>query len=225
MQKNKLPKVTSCRSDAKSRSRSFHHGNLRQELIDAALAAPEIEALSLRQLAASLGVTAAAAYRHFDSREDLLFEVACCGFDRLRQGFAEAFDIELPPSNAEEARQRLIRLAQAYLQFSDDEPALWRLMFGAQAEAYRKTANVNGRLTSYDYLPAALLGLHLRGVIPAPPHEHDALFAWSAIHGAASLRSGRVPAALLPMAELAQAVAGRVILALQQQPLNQETLT
>lgn len=223
MQKNELPKVTSCRNTAKSRLRSFHHGNLRQELIDAALDAPEIEGLSLRQLATSLGVTAAAAYRHFDSREDLLFEVARCGFDRLRQGFAAAFDIELPPSSAEEARQRLILLAQAYLQFSDDEPALWRLMFGAQAEAYRKTANAHGGPTSYDYLPAALLGLYQQGVIPAAPHSHDSLFAWSAIHGAASLRSGRVPAALLPIAELAQAVAGRVIRALQQPPLNQQT--
>ena len=204
--------------------RSFHHGNLRQELIDAALAAPDIEGLSLRQLAASLGVTAAAAYRHFDSREDLLFEVARCGFDRLRQRFAEAFDIAVPPTDAAEARQRLVRLAHAYLQFADDEPALWRLMFGAQAEAYRKTANVHGGPNSYEYLPAALLGLHLRGVMPAPPHEHDALFAWSAIHGAASLHSGRVPAAMMPIAELAQAVAGRVIRALQQ-PLNQETLT
>lgn len=169
MTKNKLPKTTSCRGPAKSRPRSFHHGNLRQELVDAALAAPDIEGLSLRQLAASLGVTAAAAYRHFDSRENLLFEVARYGFDRLRQGFAAAFDIELPPSNAEEARQRLIRLAQAYLQFSDDEPALWRLMFGAQAEAYRKTANAHGGQTSYDYLPAALLGLHLRASFPYRP--------------------------------------------------------
>ena len=93
-----------CRSAVKPRPRSFHHGNLRQELLDAALAASDIEGLSLRQLAASLGVTAAAAYRHFDSREDLLFEVARCGFDRLRQRFAAAFDIALPPSDPEEAR-------------------------------------------------------------------------------------------------------------------------
>ncbi|NCY20237.1 MAG: TetR family transcriptional regulator [Betaproteobacteria bacterium] len=52
-------------------ARSFHHGNLRQCLIDAALSEPDIEGLSLRQLAAGLGVTAAAAYRHFGSRECL----------------------------------------------------------------------------------------------------------------------------------------------------------
>lgn len=196
-------------------SRAFHHGNLRQDLIDAALAVPDIEGLSLRQLAASLGVTAAAAYRHFDSREDLLFEVARCGFDRLRQRFASAFDIAAPPSDAQEARQRLVRLAQAYLQFADDEPALWRLIFGAQAEAYRQTIDSQGKPDSYEYLPAALLGLYLEGVIPAQPSERDALFAWSAVHGAATLRSGRVPGALISISELANEVAERVIRAMK----------
>jgi len=218
--------VEPCSGSASSPpARRFHHGNLRQELIDAALSAPDIEGLSLRQLAGGLGVTAAAVYRHFDSREDLLFEVARCGFERLRQRFAAAFDRAVPPSNADEARQRLIDLARAYLQFADDEPALWRLMFGAQAETYRSTADVHGNPGSYAYLPAALHGLYQQGVIPAEPHEHDALFAWSAIHGAASLRSGRVPAALMPMAALAHTVAGRVIRAMQHPSLGDETAT
>ena len=215
MENDKLPKAISCRSTAKSRLRSFHHGNLRQELIDAALAAPEIAGLSLRQLAASLGVTAAAAYRHFDSREDLLFEVACIGFKRLRQRFASAFEITVPPSNAQEARLRLSRLAQAYLQFADDEPALWRLIFGAQAEAYRQTIDSEIDPDSYEYLPAALMGLYLAGVIPTQPSERDALFAWSAVHGAATLRSGRVPGALISIQELANEVAERVIRAMK----------
>ena len=214
MQKNELPKATSCRSTAKSRLRSFHHGNLRQGLIDAALAAPEIEGLSLRQLAAGLGVTAAAVYRHFDSREGLLFEVARIGFNRLRQRFASAFEITVPPSDAQEARLRLSRLAQAYLQFADDEPALWRLIFGAQAEAYRQSIDAEGEPDSYEYLPAALMGLYLAGVIPTQPSERDALFAWSAVHGAATLRSGRVPAALICIPELAHEVAQRVNLAM-----------
>jgi AcrR family transcriptional regulator len=202
-------------SASKTRVRSFHHGNLRQELINAALCAPDIEGLSLRQLATSLGVTAAAAYRHFDSREGLLFEVARIGFNRLRQRFASAFDISVPPSDAEEARLRLSRLAQAYLQFADDEPALWRLIFGAQAEAYRQTIDSEDDPDSYEYLPAALLGLYLEGLIPTPPSERDALFAWSAVHGAATLRSGRVPGALISIPELSNEVAERVIRAMK----------
>jgi AcrR family transcriptional regulator len=217
------PQRPSTREPADAAGRSFHHGRLRQALVDAALAAPEIENLSLRQLAAGVGVTAAAAYRHFGSREDLLCEVARVGFDRLAARFADAFDITRPPADAAEAQSRMQRLAQAYLQFADEEPALWRLMFGAQAAGYRAATAAPGRDSSYDHLPAALLGLHRTGVTARPPDERDAFFAWSTIHGAASLRSGRVPAALSPLPELASELASRVIAALRT-PIRQDEL-
>jgi AcrR family transcriptional regulator len=193
------------------RVKRFHHGSLRQTLLDAALAAPDIEGLSLNQLAAGAGVTPAAIYRHFASREDLLGEVACIGFDRLEARFAEVFDIDRPPASATDARARLEGLAHAYLGFADDEPALWQLMFGSQAAAYRATAQPMARRNSYDYLPAALLGLHRCGVVARAPDERDALFAWSAVHGTATLRAGRVPAALGPVSGLASDVADRVV--------------
>ena len=196
-------------------AKGFHHGNLRQALLDAALGAPDIEGLSLRQLATGLGVTPAAAYRHFASREDLLLEVARVGFTRLESRFAGAFDISRPPVDASEAQTRFQRLACAYLQFADDEPALWRLIFGAQGAAYRALSAVLNRRNSYDYLPAALLGLHRTGVVPNPPTERDALFAWSAVHGAASLRVGRVPGALMPLDDLAGEVATRIVQSLR----------
>jgi len=199
-------------------ARGFHHGNLRQALLDAALAAPDIEGLSLRQLATGLGVTPAAAYRHFASREDLLLEVARIGFTRLESRFAGAFDISRPPEDGSEAKARFHRLACAYLQFADDEPALWRLIFGAQGAAYRALSSVLDRRNSYDYLPAALLGLHRTGVVPHPPSERDALFAWSAVHGAASLRAGRVPGALMPMEELARDLTSRIVQSLRSLP-------
>ena len=198
--------------------RGFHHGHLRQALLDAALAAPDIEGLSLRQLATGLGVTPAAAYRHFASREDLLLEVARVGFTRLESRFAQAFDIAQPPVDALEAKARFQRLALAYLQFADDEPPLWRLIFGAQGAAYRALTDLLDRRNSYDYLPAALLGLHRTGVVPHPPTERDALFAWSAVHGAASLRAGRVPGALMPLDDLACEVATRVVHSLRLAP-------
>ena len=196
-------------------ARGFHHGNLRQALLDAALAEPDIEGLSLRQLATGLGVTPAAAYRHFASREDLLLEVARIGFTRLEARFAEAFDISQPPLDAAQAQARVQRLAHAYLQFADEEPPLWRLIFGPQGAAYRALADPLDRRNSYGYLPAALLGLHRTGVLPHAPTERDALFAWSAVHGAASLRVGRVPDALMPLDDLAHEVAMRVVRSLR----------
>jgi AcrR family transcriptional regulator len=206
-----LPSTSSgSRPSSPPRAGRFHHGSLRQALIDAALALPDIEGLSLNQLAAGVGVTPAAVYRHFAGREDLLGEVARIGFDRLEARFADAFEIDRPPASAADARARLEGLAHAYLGFADDEPALWRLMFGSQAAAYRATAQPPARRNSYDYLPAALLGLHRCGVVERAPDERDALFAWSAIHGAATLRAGRVPAALGPVSRLARDVADRV---------------
>lgn len=204
------------------RGRSFHHGNLRLALLGAALGLPDIEGLSLRQLASGLGVTGAAAYRHFASREDLLEEVARLGFDRLEARFADAFEIECPPAGAAEARARLHRLACAYLQFADDEPALWRLMFGAQGARYRASARPVGRPHSYDYLTAALAGLHAAGAIPCAPDPGDALFAWSALHGAATLRAGRVEGTQLPSSVLAASIVERVIRALGATPLTEE---
>ena len=197
------------------RVKRFHHGSLRQALLDAALAEPDIEGLSLNQLAAGAGVTPAAIYRHFASREDLLDEVARIGFDRLEARFAEMFDINRPPESGIDARSRLSRLAQAYLQFADEEPALWRLMFGSQAAAYRAMPKPLVRRNSYDYLPAALLGLHRCGVVSREPDERDALFAWSAIHGVAMLRAGRVPSALGSTVGLAGDVADRVLRSLR----------
>jgi hypothetical protein len=63
-----------------------------------------------------------------------------------------------------------------------------------------------------------LLGLHRTGVVPHPPSERDALFAWSAVHGAASLRLGRVPSALMPLEDLAQEVTSRVLQSLRSPP-------
>jgi AcrR family transcriptional regulator len=196
----------------------FHHGNLRQALIDAALAEPDIEGLSLRQLAGGLGVSAAAAYRHFENRDALLTEVARIGFDRLQQRFAATFPITIPPTSDAEARTRLHRLALAYLAFADEEAALWRLMFGSQAAAYRANATLGADQTSFRYLPAALRGLFEVGTIARTPTEADALFVWSAVHGVAMLRAGKVTAALRPLPELASAFAERMVQALGGRP-------
>jgi AcrR family transcriptional regulator len=173
----------------------YHHGDLRRALLEAAAKAPDIEHISLRELASGLGVSAAAVYRHFDSREALLAELAAVGISQLQQRFAVAFDLHAPPADAPEATARLHRLAVAYLRFADEQPAMWRLIFGAYAAQTRADALQRGTPTSYSYLPAALQGLYTTGVIAAPPVAGDLLFTWSTVHGAAALRVGNVAAA------------------------------
>jgi AcrR family transcriptional regulator len=106
--------------------RGYHHGDLRAALIAAALAAVERDgpdALSLRDLSQSLGVSSAAPYRHFPDRRALLSEVAAIGFQDLTDAYARA-QADMPdPASA------LRETARAYLALAFGRPGLFKLMF------------------------------------------------------------------------------------------------
>ena len=189
----------------------YHHGDLRRALLDAAAKAPDIENISLRELASGLGVSAAAVYRHFDGREALLVGLAVGGIAQLTQCFATVFDLHTPPADAAEAIDRLHRLGVAYIRFADEQPALWRLIFGAHAAQARANALRMDAPTSYSYLPAALHGLHRTGVILAPPDTGDVLFTWSTVHGAAALRVGNVAPAQGDVQQVGAEVVRRIL--------------
>ncbi len=105
---------------------TYHHGDLRAALIKAAAAEIEragYENLSLRELAASLGVSRAAPYRHFAERRALLAALAADGFDELTAIHRAAIASEGT------AQARLIAAGRGYLGFAVDRPQLFRLMF------------------------------------------------------------------------------------------------
>jgi AcrR family transcriptional regulator len=109
--------------------RPYHHGDLRNALLDAARAILEEEsvaALSLRAVARKAGVSHAAPYRHFPNHEALLVELAAEGFAELRRGIAAAGAM-----SAEQA-DRITNVGAAYMRFVAGRPALARLMFGPQ---------------------------------------------------------------------------------------------
>lgn len=105
---------------------TYHHGDLRAALI--AATATEIERisyehLSLRELAASLGVSRAAPYRHFADRRALLAALAADGFDRLAAIYRGAA--------GKTPEMRLAASGRAYLAFAAERPQLFRLMFAS----------------------------------------------------------------------------------------------
>lgn len=196
--------------DSPAAAGRYHHGDLRRALLEEAAKAADIENISLRELASGLGVSAAAVYRHFDSREALLAELAAVGISQLQQRFASAFDLDAPAADASEAVARLHRLAVAYLRFADEQPAMWRLIFGTHAAQTRADALQRGAPTSYSYLPAALQGLYKTGVM-ASPEAGDLLFTWSTVHGAAALRVGNVAAAQGEVEQVGAQVVERIL--------------
>jgi len=105
---------------------SYHHGDLANALLDAALKAVEQDgeaAVSLRDLAQSLGVSRAAPYRHFADRDALLAAVAAKGFEALNQRYAAA--LQTPG----DGRDKLRAAQGAFFGFAYEKPGLYRLMF------------------------------------------------------------------------------------------------
>lgn len=153
--------------------RPYHHGDLRNALLDAARAILEEEslgALSLRAVARRAGVSHAAPYRHFPNHEALLVELALEGFAELRGDIAEA--VHAPGAKAD----RISNAGAAYMRFVARRAALARLMFGPQLpnrEAFPQLAEAADGIG--DEIGKALDDSAL------------GLAVWAAVHGLAML--------------------------------------
>jgi AcrR family transcriptional regulator len=107
-------------------SRSYHHGNLRESLVNAAREVVEQDgyhAVSLRELAQKLEVSRGAPYRHFADRDALLKAVAADGFSQLLETHAAV-------ARAQCDDNKRVQLAgRAFLAFTEEHPRLFMLMF------------------------------------------------------------------------------------------------
>ncbi|WP_221801315.1 TetR/AcrR family transcriptional regulator [Oceanobacter mangrovi] len=164
---------------------SYHHGNLRQALLDAAvrtLKNHSVEQLSLRALAREAGVSQTAPYRHFKDKHQLLAELATQGFDEL----TEALLADRQPED--NTAQAMSACGRGYLRFALNNPEKYRLMFGK---------GMHDR-TLYPELEAS--GMRAFGVLQewvtrgiendeldASDPELTAYHVWACVHGLASL--------------------------------------
>jgi AcrR family transcriptional regulator len=135
---------------------SYHHGNLREVLLEAARKLIEQygpAGFSLTEAARLAGVSPAAPYRHFRDREALLAEVARSGFERFAARLDMAWNNGIPtPLSAFE------QLGRAYLAFARDEPASYTVMFETGlAEASRESIPAAER--AFDVLQKAASAL------------------------------------------------------------------
>lgn len=159
------------------RAASYHHGDLRRALIAAArtvLAEGGIERISLREVARRAGVSAAAPYRHFPSRHDLLGAVAAEGFAELTAALDGAAVGGGP--------ERLAALGRAYVHFALAQPQLFRLMFDAETGACEDPALREAARQAFQRLADAA-----GGSADTPEAPPTAIGAWSLVHGLALL--------------------------------------
>ncbi len=175
--------VSTLSENPASRSGTYHHGNLRQALVEAGLfllARDGHSDFSLREAARLAGVTVNASYRHFADKDGLLAAISAAGFrelgDRLRLGAARGDSHET----------RLLEAAYEYVAFAREQPALFRLMFGRFGvsghgpELDTATRHANAVLREG---VAALLGAEAASAAV----DIAVLKAWALVHGVSHL--------------------------------------
>jgi AcrR family transcriptional regulator len=179
--------------------RGYHHGNLKEALVRAALeliAEKGPAGFTFADAARWAGVSPAAPYRHFRDRDELIADVARRGFELFAAALAKAWDEGRP-----ELMQAFDRLGRAYLDFARLQPAYYSAMFEAGVALDTDPQLRAASETAFGVLRSA--AERLVALMPPqgrPPALMVALHVWSMTHGIASL-FGRGDAArrALPM--------------------------
>lgn len=110
----------------------YHHGNLRQALVEAGVEAVReggSDKVALRDLARRVGVSHNAAYRHFADRDELMGEIAGAGMAALGAAGAERLAAVTETDPVRRSRLRLRALGRGYVAFARAEPGLFRVAF------------------------------------------------------------------------------------------------
>ncbi len=177
--------------------RGYHHGNLREALVEAVVGLIEEkgpQGFTMAEAAKRAGVSAAAPYRHFAGRDDLIAEVARRGFELFAELMEFAYDDGGPS-----ALSAFLATGRAYLAFADKHPGLYMAMFesGVPVNATPELARAAERATAVLTRAAARLSEHLP---PGrrPPARMFAAHVWAMSHGVVELYARGKPGSRAP---------------------------
>jgi AcrR family transcriptional regulator len=187
----------SWRKEERRAERGYHHGNLKEALLEAALrliAEKGPAGFTFADAARLAGVSPAAPYRHFRDRDELLSSIAQRGFEQFEAVLTAAWDDGRPDTVT-----AFERVGKAYLGFAREEPAFYSAMFESGLPLETNPELRAASDGAFAVLRAAAERLIAR--LPAtgrPPALMMALHIWALSHGIASL-FGRGDAARRPL--------------------------
>jgi len=187
------------------RAKPYHHGNLREALLEAAIrliAEVGPTAFTLREVARRAGVSHNAPYRHFRDRDDLMAAVAAQGFRELTQAMIKAAAPKSDPLD------RLKHAGLGYVTFALRRPEHFTVMFDAPVSKRKHRDSAVAGEESFGALLGFVQSCQEAGRLPSGDLRQMALLAWTRVHGIAKLAiTGRLPfhsnAGVLKFAEFA----------------------
>ncbi|AOP35521.1 hypothetical protein A0128_17750 [Leptospira tipperaryensis] len=169
---------------------SYHHGDLKKAIIlksEEILEKKGIEGLSLRDIAADLGVSHAAPYRHFPRKIDLLFILAIRGFSDLAE------EMRLAWESSDEPIERLRSSGSRYVKLALKHPRRTELMFGGtlacESEVPEELQTISKE--SFMGLYKIIEDGQNRGVFKSGDTLGFSFTLWSLVHGFAVLTNGK----------------------------------
>jgi AcrR family transcriptional regulator len=167
--------------------RGYHHGNLREALIEAArnlIALKGPAGFTFADAARSAGVSSAAPYRHYRDRDALMADVARRGFELFEEQLERAWN-----GGKSEPFKAFENLGRAYLNFARSEPAFYSAMFeaGVPLDSDAGLRQASERAFTVLRRAAEALSAHAPSGTRPPPALMMSLHIWALSHGIASL--------------------------------------
>ena len=163
----------------------YHHGNLKEALIESACSVCECEGhenMSLRSIAKNANVSQTAPYRHFKTKQDLLSEVAKRGFIELKNALINAAD---NTKIAEDPQEKFLDMGLAYLNFGLNKQNTYDLMNGPECPKDDYPELKTEAQETFAILIAAIV--ELKPGINKTELEMMSIKHWATLHGLVSL--------------------------------------
>lgn len=166
---------------------SYHHGDLKRALTSAALslvAEKGPKGFTLTEAARRAGVSAAAPYRHFADKAELLATVAEQGFNELHADLAAAADRAFDP------KERVVELGRVYVRWAVAHPDHYQVMFGGQSLKEKNSSLAAAGEQAFGDLLDVITNCQEAGIVQGQDPRDIAAPLWSLVHGIASLAIG-----------------------------------
>ncbi len=162
--------------------KSYHHGDLKNALIQAGikiLAEEGIEGLSLRKVAREAGVTHSAPYAHFADKQAMIAAISTDGHRKVYERITTVAD-KFP----DDPLRQFIETAWAYVSFGFEEPDHFKITFSASVEREREypaLVEITGK--TFDVLRQLIIRCQQAGLIDKGEPDLAAVTVWGFVHG------------------------------------------
>jgi AcrR family transcriptional regulator len=170
------------------RRATYHHGDLKRALTEAALGLVTEKGpkgFTTREVARRAGVSAAAPYRHFSDKAQLLAAVATEGFIQLHETLSAVATTE----KADLTRQ-VLDMGRAYVHWAVTHADYYQVMFGSELDKSDKPELLTAGARAFDDLLDAIVGCQQANLLPVGDPREIAGPTWSLLHGIALLTIG-----------------------------------